>query len=149
MFSVKIFVVGCLLFIGIISFIVSVALKIHGKKLAKNCVGSCMAEVVDMKRRAGSDHMNDSPGIHYSYFPVFKYIVDGKEYKAETTMGKELNKVPQIGERINIFYNPVNPKEILVPGDDKLFKIVSVVMLITGIVLTIAAILSYRFVDIV
>ena len=141
MFSEKIFVTGCILFIGIIDFIVAIALRIHGKKLAKKCVGSCMAEVVDMRRSATSDHMHDSPGIHYMYFPKFKYIVDGKEYKAETTMGKELNKVPQIGERVNIFYNPVNPKEIMVPGDDKLFNIVSVVMLITGIVIiTIAAI---------
>ena len=71
MFSVKIFVVGCLLFIGIISFIVSVALKIHGKKLAKNC-GAKPAEEkpkeklsdeaqkeADARREAANQKLND------------------------------------------------------------------------------------------
>ena len=52
------------------------------------------------------------------YFPIFKFLLNGKEYQAKGTLGWDSK--PKVGEEIEIAYLPENPAHAKPVAEDKI-----------------------------
>ena len=109
--------------LGIILIVVSIFLFIsdnHNKDYIKT--EATISKVVLVKEES-----YDAEGNHEeAMYDIFvKYVVDGNEY--ETLLGEMYEH--KVGEKIDIVYNPENPKEISQPAS----MILNIVLLVGGV----------------
>lgn len=62
----------------------------------------------------------------YSYYLIYSYVVDGREYTVTTDYGS--GSVPEIGSTKEIKYNPQNPEEAVIAGMNG-----SIIMIFMGV----------------
>ena len=85
----------------------------------------------------------DEGGYIKSYYPIFLYMVHGKQYRAKSPVDFPICK-HKVGDEIKLKCNPVNPEEILVFTDTArktffLFYATGLFFLISSIVLWVAS----------
>jgi len=124
------------LLIGIFFFAIGVLLLVKEIKKKKNSTSAALAEVASYFTSVSSD---EDGGETYSYFPVMRYYIAGKcyEQKSDTGSGK---KKYEIGQKVNILYNPDNPNEFMIEGDKNTF-----IAAVIGIILGLGAIILSFF----
>ena len=66
-------------------------------------------QVIDIKEEWTTDNEGDSSR---SVFYTIEFEVDGQKYRTTTTGWKIFGKT-YIGEAVNVYYNPQNPKDVL------------------------------------
>lgn len=82
--------------------------------LKKICTELSIGQVVDII----TSHNTDSDGnTHTTLYPVFEYTVDGETYTKKSSYGSNTCKF-DLGESVDIYYNPKNPKQYFVPNDN-------------------------------
>ena len=119
-------------FIGIITII-----KKYNDELYARCISSTEGIVDGVWEHYSGPDCNDMR----SYYPIYKYIVNGNEYRCRGVKGTySPNKIKN--EKQKVYYNPNNPSESYVDrstadGIIKLFKILGIIFLSIGIVLII------------
>lgn len=96
---------------------------ISGNKMRK-CTADATATVVRINVRNSGDN-----GL--SYHPVYEYYAGGSYYTSE---GAYISRrVPPVGAKIQIKYNPDKPKQSYILGyDNKVYKILTIVFGIVG-----------------
>lgn len=103
--------------------------KIKGKKLI--CTSSCEGEIAGISKSIKSDEAGDT----MMYSPVFNYNVEGVSYTKESTISSSRCKYNK-GDKIMVFYNPQNPDQYYVKGNNSNI-FMAVVVLFVGIVMII------------
>lgn len=112
--------------IGIAFWIPAMVIGIIGGNKSRKCTADAVATVIRINTRNSSDN-----GLEFH--PVYEYYAGGNVYTSEGAYWK--NRVPSVGERIQIKYNPEKPKQSYIPGyDNKVFKILTIVFGIIGAV---------------
>ena len=112
--------------IGIAFWIPAMVIGIIGSNKSRKCTADTVATVIRINTRNSSDN-----GLEFH--PVYEYYASGNVYTSEGAYWK--NRVPSVGERIQIKYNPEKPKQSYIPGyDNKVFKILTIVFGIIGAV---------------
>ena len=99
------------LIVGIVFVGVGIFLYTHGAHLKKVCTSSNQATVVDFEQ----DIDNESNSI--TYYPIVEYEVNGKKYNSRYSTGDTTHKY-SVGQKITILYNPDNPNEYYIEGDN-------------------------------
>lgn len=75
------------------------------------------------------------------WFPCVRYYVDGKEYDVITGCGTLKGKW-EIGQSVNVLYNPENPRKVYIEGDNS-YIIHQRMYLALGIILLLACVAAY------
>lgn len=131
----------CFSVLGIIFFVLGLALLNGKKKQQKECTWKTYGKVIDIKR-----HEYHTPGEHhrysYAWHPVIEYSIGDLKYIKEHYNG---NGTPQyaIGQDIEIYYNSQNPHEYYIANDNTgktigtIFTIVGSGFLIIDLIITI------------
>ena len=122
-----------LIFIGFIFLIISIALNKHYKKLYINCTESTNGMFDSLNK--GLSKYDD----FRSYYPIYKYIVNGQEYYCKGHKGTYYKKDVNI-ENTVIYYNPNNPSQAYTDRKTidivmKVFKILGSILFVIGFVL--------------
>lgn len=79
------------------------------KYLKANDYVKTQGKIIDIEEQWTSDGDGDSSR---SVFYTIEFEVDGKKYKSTTT-GWKIFGGTYIGENVNVYYNPQNPKDVL------------------------------------
>lgn len=79
------------------------------------------------------DILAKNSGDSLSFYPLYEYEVNNVLY---TNTGAYLSHhVPQKGAKIEIRYNPDNPKKSYIPGyDSKVYKLLSIIFSVIGMI---------------
>ena len=97
----------------------------------KHCTASTTAEVTEVKEMV----MRRSGVITKEYVPTISYIIDGTTYSRKYAKGYR-GDTYQIGQTIDIQYNPMNPEEINTLGTsnqaDKVMLIIGIIIGVIG-----------------
>ena len=101
---------------------------------AKNCTVAAVATVVDYKEEVDTD--SDSNG--WLYYPIIEYKV-GSETIRVTSSKSSSFKEYNINDKIDILYNPNKKEEYIIKGDNTT-KIMSIVFIAIGGLVTLAGI---------
>ncbi len=118
--------------LGIIIIAVGILLFVIGDRNKNYIKIEATVSKTELVREATYDADGNREEAMYNIF--VKYTVDGQEYESE--LGEMFEQ--KIGDKINIVYNPDNPKEISSPSN----VIINVCILIGGIVSLICGIIS-------
>ena len=105
--------------VAIFSALTGVFLIYSGLKGANSCSAWSKGKVVDIHRTSSSD--GDA------YAPVVEFLANGQiiRAKAQTQKGVTRNRVPcQMGDSIQIRYNPDRPQSFIIPGYDVNMKVI-------------------------
>jgi len=132
-FPILIFIGSVFGFIGFIFLVIAIALNKHYKKLYTNCTESTNGTFDRLIK--GLSRYDDSR----SYFPVYKYVINGQEYYCKGHKGIYYTKDVNIENTI-IYYNPNNPSESFTDKKTidivmKVFKILGSIFFVIGLVL--------------
>lgn len=132
-FPILIFIGSIFGFIGFVFLVISIALNKHYKKLYINCT-ECTNGIFDSLTK-GLSRYDDSR----SYYPIYKYIVNGQEYYCKGHKGTYYKKDVNI-ENVIIYYNPNNPSESYTDKKTidivmKVFKILGSIFFVIGLML--------------
>lgn len=103
-----------------------------------DCVAETTATVQDIKEvcvRIVDDYS-------YTWYPIYEYYTNGELVVQQSEFGGAQNTF-QKGQQVTLYYNPNNPQEIFVPDEkpetaSKIFRIMSVVCFIFGVLVIIA-----------
>ena len=119
-------------FIGIITII-----KRYYDGIYSRCTSSTIGIVDGVWGHWSGNDVNDMR----SYYPIYKYIVNGSEYRCKGIKGTYSPKKIKNENQI-VYYNPKNPSESYVDkgatdGIINLFRILGIVFLTLGIILII------------
>lgn len=125
------------LFIGIIFFIIGIAMLKNRKRKEINCTSKTYGKVKDIVRRTSRDGDGSSSS---SWHPVFEYEIGELKFIKESSFGSSQSKYA-IGQTVEIYFNPEDYHEFYV-AEEKIQKILGKVFTIVGSVLIIIAILS-------
>ena len=104
------------LLVGVVFFAAGAWMTYTSIHRKGHCTEETMATIVDYEEHETTDH--DTLTVDVSFFPVYRYHVDGKEYESIGTVGSGRKKY-DIGDEVLIVYNPADPKEFEEPGDNK------------------------------
>ena len=123
-----------LIIIGLCFIFFPVGFFIQQRNIRKNGIKINAVVIRTEKRR--SSNRRRSTGA--SYFPVFKYTVEGVDFETEYVVGNILPKFND-GETVSIYYHKNKPQNISLPNDLSseifllLFIIIGVGLVATGI----------------
>lgn len=127
----------CFFFIlfGLLFLMLSTVIKNRILKKEKACTSQTKAVVTEVNREMNLSAGTDS---YYSWFPVFTYTVNGEEVVVRSIIGSEKKKF-DVGQEVELFYNPANVREYYVPQENELvvtvvFNAVGGVFVALGIV---------------
>lgn len=143
---ILIFLAVVLLLLGIIFTGVSIGVQRTSDRKHSDCTVHAYAKVVDIqKKRVGGKRIGDMPVT--SWFPVYEYQVNGEDYRKISTVGTSKPEV-EIGQRVDLYYNPARPQDFYVGGSAAgqvavIFRAIGILLLAAG--LMIAGILFYLF----
>ena len=142
-FPILIFAGSVFLIMGILFLIIISIVKKHNDELYLKCTKTTTGIVDGVWEHWSGPDRNDMR----SYYPIYKYMVDGKEYSCRSTIGTYSPNNIQNGAK-TIYYNPSNPSESYCDketnnGIIKLFKILGICFSIIGLVLILLKILVF------
>lgn len=118
---------------GIICITLSIFLKHKSNNLITKCTKNCkgiLSEICEKLREYRDEDGHHRKKIYY--FPIYEFEVNGKKYKISDTTGNMSQESFQIGDIVEIKYNPENPEECYKEGD--VFSKVWLVFLIVGVI---------------
>ena len=115
--------------IGVIFIAVGAFMFFKNDSLSKNCTNEASATVVDMKEELSTDDDNS-----YVYYPIIEYAANGENVRVTMSSGSS-TPAYNIGDKIDILYNPKKVKEFIVKGD-KSSNIFSIVFMVLGVFIT-------------
>ena len=97
----------------------------------KHCTASTTAEVTEVKEMV----MRRNGVITREYVPTISYIIDGTTYSRKYAKGYR-GDTYQVGQTIDIQYNPMNPEEVNTLGTsnqaDKVMLIIGIIIGVIG-----------------
>ena len=124
-----------LLIIGIISVGMGIFIMISGSKLAKVCTEETTGTVVGILR----EEETDSEGFtSISYVPQIEYQI-GEQLVSVKGKGSSNASEYQVGDEIEIKYNPENVQEYIIKGDNSaniggiIWICIGIIVLLIGI----------------
>ena len=103
-----------LILAGVIAVAVTIGNKLSLQKQATRDTESAIATVVDY---AESQELDSNDNFQTVYYPILTYEVNGETIRSQQTDG-DAAKIYQIGENVNILYNPDAPEEFMYEGTD-------------------------------
>ena len=106
----------------------AICLFISKRVIIKNGVYTDAIVVETVRKRM--DHL-DGSGSGFTYFPVFKYDVDGSSHTVQDNMGSAKPKYED-GETVKILYNKKDVTKIIIAGDYT-FLIFAIVFSLIGL----------------
>ena len=120
------------LWIVALCFILVTAIRLIKRKIkTKRCMASTTAQVTEVKEKV----MRRNGVITREYVPTISYIIDGTTYSRKYAKGYRGDEY-QVGQTIDIQYNPNNPEEINTLGTsnqaDKIMLIIGIVIGVIG-----------------
>ena len=121
---------GIFLAVGFIFIVVYFVIIRVVRNRKKNCVVHVVGTVVDLWKE--SDRDADGRRV-IRWFPVYEYYAEGRRMTVKSFVGNASKEKYQIGQKAEIYYNPLNPEKIYVPQESP--KRLAVIFLILGIVL--------------
>lgn len=142
-FPVLIFIGTIFIIMGILFLIIITVCKRYYDRLYSSCTESIVGKFDRLHERLGSNDVNDMR----SYYPIFKYIVNGQEYYCKGNKCA-YNKKDVNTEDTRIYYNPNNPTESYTDkkANDiiiKVFSLLGTIFLIAGACLIILEIIVF------
>lgn len=131
LFSIVFMCSFCLVGVGCLAL--GFYINIKAKDLIKKCNSKCNGTLIQIGEEL--NEVKDSDG-HYRtrryFFPIYEFEVQGKKYKIRGTMANSSQEKFEVGEIVEINYNPDNPEESYREGD--IFSKVWLIFVIIGIV---------------
>ncbi len=120
------------LWIVALCFILVTAIRLIKRKIkTKRCTASTTAQVTEVKEKV----MRRNGVITREYVPTISYIIDGTTYSRKYAKGYRGDEY-QVGQTIDIQYNPNNPEEVNTLGTsnqaDKVMLIIGIVIGVLG-----------------
>ena len=128
--SIDIIILGVIIVISILSvsfLIIGISTKIGNKKRVKECTVKADGEIVEIKK---VDMSASNENMAYSWFPVVKYQVGDRTITERFNYGNAKPKY-EIGQKVEIYYNPHKVEEFYISGED-ISKIIGRVFTLTG-----------------
>ena len=101
---------GVMLIVSGLMCLVGFLVVFLGYKKKKRCTEPAVAEIVDIKR---SEETDDKGGKSFSYRPVLEFRVGVATVRKEAGVSSNKRKAYKIGDRVNIRFNPLKPKEFM------------------------------------
>ena len=116
--------------VGICFLIPAFILGFINRSKTTGCTVTTVATVKDILAKNSGDSL--------SFYPLYEYEVNNVLY---TNTGAYLSHhVPQKGAKIEIRYNPDNPKKSYIPGyDTKVYKLLSIIFSVIGMIPVVCA----------
>jgi len=121
-------------FIGIIFFIIGIAMLKNNKRKEINCTSKTYGKVIDIVRHRS---YSSDGGYRYSWHAVFEYNIGELKYIKESVYGRSQAKYA-IGQDVEVYYNPEDYNEFYIGGETiprtlgTTFTIVGIVAIIIG-----------------
>ncbi len=113
--------------VGLALLIAGIYTMIKQNKKKTVCTSKTYGRVIDIV-----EHVNhDSDGISVTRHPVFEYNIGGENIAEEHPYGRTHSNY-NIGQEVEIYYNPENYHEHYIGGDNTP-KIQSIILLISGV----------------
>ena len=138
---------GIAFLLGIIFGAIAIGMRHSALKKRRECTAQTVGRVSGCQKRTETD-MDGCTATYW--YPVFSYYANGAEYAKTSSIGRTRPKF-QVGQSVNVFYDPSNPERYYVPAENfalfpKLFGTVSVILFAAcAIVLAVYLHLSGRF----
>jgi hypothetical protein len=121
---------------------------IKRRGLMERCSAEVTGKVDSFERKESSssddDDDDDTRSINYTYYPVFSYQVAGKQFVKRSNVGTGHPRF-DVGQSVEVSYNPDNPDEYLIL-DDRSSKMINYVFAGFG-VLIIAIVIIVQIVE--
>ena len=129
---------GAFLFLGLIFLLIGLVFKKSSEEKRIKCTEKTTAKIKDIK----SDYFGDALNEHsyVSYFPVIEYNIENKNYVRKYDVGFKKNTY-EIGDEVEILYNPEEPNEFYFAGDKTSAKIGELFPVLGGGFLTLGVII--------
>lgn len=116
--------------LGLIFAAIGIGMKLYSAKRRKICTIPASATVVDMIETTSYDH--DSHRSRTSYCPVVEYYANGEMITSKFSYSSS-PKPYEMGDTLNIMYNPSEPKSFIDLGE-KTLPLISTIFMIVGLV---------------
>lgn len=101
----------------------------------KNCNVLCSGTIVEVQRRTRKGRRR--------FTPIYEFTAGGKHIRGDgDVLSTTRRKKYQVGDIVEILYNPENPDEFRVPGKNELL-VLSILFLILGICTIIMAVVDH------
>lgn len=113
--------------VGITLFIVGIGILHNRKRKILKCTSITKGKVEDLVRQQNYD---SDGGYSSTWHPVFIYEIGELKYIKESNYGTTQSKYA-IGQEVEIHYNPEDPNEYYVTGDN-MSKIVATILASVG-----------------
>lgn len=120
---------------GIIFLAVGIFVLVNGGNMAKKCTEPITAEVINIEKSESTD---EDGFTSYTYTPIVEYTVGDKTVAKSSGKGASAPEY-QIGDKIDLLYNPNNVEEFIIAGDNS-YKIIGIVGIVVGALVLIAGI---------
>ncbi len=101
---------GVLLIVSGIMCLVGFLVVFLGYKKKKRCTEPAIAQIVDIKR---SEDTDDKGNKSYRYQPVLEFRVGVETIRKPAGVSSGKRKAYKIGDKVNIRFNPMKPKEFM------------------------------------
>ena len=101
---------GILLIVSGLMFLVGFLVIYMGIRKKKRCTEPAVATIVDIERDSDTD---DKGKTKYTYRPVLEFSVGTQKYKKAAGVTSKSRKAYKIGDKVNINFNPLKPKEFM------------------------------------
>ena len=101
---------GILLIVSGIMCLVGFLVIYMGIRKKKRCTEPAVAEIVDIKRTSDTDEKGHTT---YSYQPVLEFKVGVETIRKMASVSSSKRKAYKIGDKVNIKFNPMKPKEFM------------------------------------
>lgn len=123
-----------LLLIGLIFGGAFIGMGITEKRKKQICTRRTTGTVTDIQEERMNGSIGEAPLV--SWHPVFTYEADGHEITKRSSYGNS-KQMFYVGQKVNVFYNPKNPNEYLVPEEKTsnvrwIFLLVSLGLILAG-----------------
>lgn len=125
---------GIWILIGVIFFIIGIAMLKSRKRKEIECTSKTYGKVTDVVRHQS----HDSDGRYSSsWHPVFEYNIGELKFIKESLYGRSQSKYA-IGQEVEVYYNPEDYNDFYIAGETlprtigTIFTIVGIVAIIIG-----------------
>lgn len=102
---------GILLIVAGIIMLVGFVITFLGVAKKKRCIESGIATIVDIKRK--KEDTDDKGNTSYVYRPVLEFKMGTETIRKAAGVSSSKRKEYRVGDKVNIMYNPLKPKEFL------------------------------------
>ncbi len=101
----------------------------------KRCTEPGIATIVDIKRKEDTDKKGNTS---FRYRPVLEFKVGTQTYKKAAGVSSDKRKAYKVGDRVNIKFNPLKPKEFMT-GKQKTGAFKGVIVIAAAVLLAVLA----------